>query len=190
MVSKTALALSALMAAAVSPAAAATVIDFTEYGGGDRIEGPLAYDDVVFSSSSGVFTIIDSYYDDSNTFCAYDNVNYFIGCIADWTAEFEREVANLSFRATGQSSSDSAVARVFDAGGNLLDEVTVDADGVYGFSTLSGISRLALENTNTSGRGMSYTDVSFDVAPVPLPAGLPLALVAFGGLGLVARRKR
>lgn len=189
MISKTAIALSALLAAATTaPVAAATVIDFTQFDDGDRVEGSLAYDDVTISSSSGVFTFIDSFYEDSNRFCAYGGVLY--GCTADWIAEFVMPVTNLSFRAAGQSSSDSAIARAFGADGSLLDERAVIANGIYDFGPLEGIVSLWLENTNTSGRGMSYTDISYDLAPVPLPAGLPLALAAFGGLGLLARRKR
>lgn len=40
------------------------------------------------------------------------------------------------------------------------------------------------------GSQLAQVQVTADVAPVPVPAGLPLLLAGLGGLGLVARRKR
>lgn len=66
---------------------------------------------------------------------------------------------------------------------NILGfRTSLDGDIITTFQTLE-------ENDNVAQLYGEFTEYS-NVAPVPLPAALPLALIGFAGLGLVGRRRR
>jgi hypothetical protein len=65
---------------------------------------------------------------------------------------------------------------------------SITTTGITNYSFLNGDgSRIDLGNLGTSGNTFRITS---SVAPVPLPAALPLLLVALGGLGIAARRRK
>jgi hypothetical protein len=180
-----------LCALSAVSAQAATFIDFSDLPSG-RIEGSIVYEGAVFTSASGVFSIIDSYYETSSRICAFGDV--FTGCSADWTVTFKAPVADVSFRAEGWRDPELARADLFDAAGGLLASGLVDANGVFDFSGISDVAMLAITSLNHRYHGMSYTDFSFTAAaapaPVPLPAAAPMLAAALAGMGFAARRRR
>ncbi|MEM6373872.1 MAG: VPLPA-CTERM sorting domain-containing protein [Pseudomonadota bacterium] len=80
---------------------------------------------------------------------------------------------------------------ILDADGLVLGSFALD-NGRNNSSrqTISNLNFVGSEFTirHTSGSGIRISELT--VAAVPLPAGLPLALVRFGGLALVARRRK
>lgn len=86
----------------------------------------------------------------------------------------------------------SITFNAYDGGGALLDTFDATGDGViFGFGSLSGISRIdALQPNDGWGWGLAKLTFESDVSAVPLPATLPLLAGAFGGLGLLRRRRK
>lgn len=71
-------------------------------------------------------------------------------------------------------------------GTSVGDEVTLSTfEPVYYFDSVDD-DKYAV----WSGDALVFSVVRNNITPVPLPAGLPLLFAAFGGLGLMARRKR
>lgn len=99
----------------------------------------------------------------------------------------------------GQPSTASVLAVLFaplDFTGDLVD-FDIDANSAVGLFLDSGTSTYLLAELNLPGSvvfqdGLAIDNASaeiFAVAPVPLPAALPLMLVAVGGLVVAGRRK-
>ena len=58
---------------------------------------------------------------------------------------------------------------------------------------LINVSSVSIGGLSTSGSDSGYwlaDNINYSVAAIPLPAALPLLLLALGGLGVVARRRR
>jgi hypothetical protein len=72
----------------------------------------------------------------------------------------------------------------FDVAGDRVDLVLAAVNG-----PLSG-SFLSFETWVVGGRTFAAADLAATIAPVPLPAGLPLMAVALGGLVVLRRRRR
>ena len=73
------------------------------------------------------------------------------------------------------------------------DQVTFSASGLRFAYTdpLPGIADGPFQALMVDFNAVAISDtVSIDLAPIPLPAGLPLLLAGLGGLGLLARRQR
>ena len=69
---------------------------------------------------------------------------------------------------------------------------SASGDPTFGFDpNVPGDYLIRLSARNSDGEVLASTEITISaVAPVPVPAALPLLLAGLGGLGLVARRKR
>ena len=81
------------------------------------------------------------------------------------------------------SALDQPSGRIFDA---IFARFT-DSDGL---GTAFVLRSNATGGTTTFGFGNANLLAGDPLAPIPVPAALPLMLLALGGLGLVARRRR
>lgn len=110
---------------------------------------------------------------------------------------------NLNIGFTPDASATDFLITLTDAGsGNFNVAVEISqgsnvsslADAVLAsslFGTGGGISRFGVMHIGIEpNRGpLEYSNVMATMAPIPLPAALPLLLAALGGLGLAARRR-
>ncbi|MBP7002034.1 VPLPA-CTERM sorting domain-containing protein [Amaricoccus sp.] len=120
--------------------------------------------------------------------CAF---NLAFNCEADLDIDFDSEVSDLSFQANGFNAGDFVLAQAFSATNALLGAIEIEADGVFSFGALGGISRLLLADSST-GAGYSWNNFQFNetAAPVPLPAALPLMLGGMAAAGAFLRRRK
>jgi hypothetical protein len=92
-------------------------------------------------------------------------------------------VANIDFQAW-VSTWGGACSSVFPCGTQVAENSVVSTGGNY----------LNPGDTSAFVRdwaiGAQYTNYAFRVSTVPLPAALPLLLVALGGLGIAGRRRK
>ncbi len=70
------------------------------------------------------------------------------------------------------------------------DFFLVGTAGFDGPATSAGLLRLYHWDHNTNNSGSIQARVTFEVAPVPLPASLPLLLAGLCGLGFIKRRNK
>ncbi|MEM1078489.1 MAG: VPLPA-CTERM sorting domain-containing protein [Pseudomonadota bacterium] len=105
-----------------------------------------------------------------------------------------------------QSAPGTQYTGIFDvvlsaySGTDFVGSVTVVSNGndlsdqFIGFGSTTPFDRVELDYEGTASRGLArfITEVQFGldpVAPIPLPAGLPLLLAGLGGLGLLRSRR-
>ncbi|MWD29222.1 VPLPA-CTERM sorting domain-containing protein [Aquicoccus sp. SCR17] len=70
-------------------------------------------------------------------------------------------------------------------------EFDLDDGTHYGFARLNDLTLQDFAYETEAGVGIDTQPGPYDsVAPVPLPAGLPLLFVGVGALGVASRRKR
>ena len=112
-------------------------------------------------------------------------------------ADFASELYDISVNIGDfGGDSDTLFLRAFDSAGTLLDSTTLFvASGVRGLFTLSltdlaGAAYVEFGSTGEFNNSVFADTLEFNVAPVPVPAGLPLALSGLLGLAYVARRRR
>lgn len=131
-----------------------------------------------------------------DSFCAIAGPGSF--CIQDFEIEFDEPVQDVAFEiAGGEGDNDSVTVGVY-SGLDLLDTVVFDASGVADLGAYSGITRLTFAVSDDvtprdgdipGNRGVSFGEFENAVlAPIPLPATLPLFMTAF--LGLYGLRRR
>ena len=94
------------------------------------------------------------------------------------------------------SGGDNPFIAAYDAIGNLLG--SFDLSALAPISTPGGVDEFAFRGFESDSAdiasirfgGNFIIFAAPSVAPVPVPAGLPLLLAALGGLGVVARRRK
>lgn len=121
---------------------------------------------------------------------------------------FEELTFSYSFDMTGFDVSTAALSGIWavdNVGTAMLNGTAIATLGFLGssfdqYNAFSAGNRVFNEGLNTltfmvedlgaPGGFRAAFEVTADVAPVPLPAGMSLLLVAIGGLGIAARRHK
>lgn len=97
-------------------------------------------------------------------------------------------ISGLSLNSSAKSGggNDVTLDFAFDLSASLLDSLL--SDGIFGVSLANA------SDVNGSFGGFVSVRLNYEeglgVAPIPLPASMPLIIAALGSLGFVARRKR
>jgi len=113
------------------------------------------------------------------------------GCNGLMTLVFDANVMNVMFDYGFGDAGDSALLSIFDAMGSLIGQLGLNSESGVQSADLSSFGTLRsilFDNSAAGGRGYAYGDITYDIAPIPLPATLPLLLAAAGAL--VALRPR
>lgn len=175
--------MTALMLGTVS--ANASVLDMTEAGSGNLGQSSAHLSDATLhSGSDGLYVGAGGI---ANSICALDSKNW--SCANDLYLGFTSTVENLSFEVGGFQSGDKARLSIFNAAGQVAGKLKIARGGLFDLSGFGEISALFFDDRSKS-RGVSYGNFTYDaVAPVPLPASLPLLLAGIGLIGF-ARKKR
>ncbi|WP_300038458.1 VPLPA-CTERM sorting domain-containing protein [uncultured Roseobacter sp.] len=107
---------------------------------------------------------------------------------------FTQTVSAASFASTNNNNNTT----VFSAflGDQLVEQFTTNVvrpgvaitNNIYGFSGIF-FDRIQME-VISGNRTAGVDSIAFDIAPVPLPASLPVMLVGLGGFAVLSRRRR
>lgn len=168
-----------------SVTAHASVLDFTEAGSRSLGTSTLNLPDAsLYSGGDGLFVGAGTL---ENSICALDTPRF--SCANDLFLDFMSNVEKLTFEVGGFQTGDRVRVSIFDGTGDVAGKVNILRGGLFDLSGFGTISALFFDDRSSSG-GVSYGNVSFDaVAPIPLPASLPLLLAGIGAIGF-ARKKR
>ena len=182
-------ALAAVAVASAMPAAATTLIDFSDrpdYSQGTNVisypEATFTGSDLLFVNGAGV----------GKDLCVFGS----LGCNGTLTVTFTTAVSNLSFTTLGDNFVSSLFITIGFAQGVPLNAVAV-LDGYpyqkdfIDLSAYTGITSLILSSDDVYG--VAYDDFRFEASPadggVPEPASWALLLTGFGALGIALRRR-
>lgn len=105
---------------------------------------------------------------------------------------------------TSPSNTEQWTVSAYDAGGTQLDSILSplgDSNGAssldgrewaFGFSGLGPIARIDFdfEGSKQQGIGVAFDNLTFEPAPVPVPASALLLLGGLGGLAVARRRRK
>lgn len=139
-------------------------------------------------ASPGSSMIIGDFAD--NAICAIGGG----GCNGVFTLTFDFDVMNVMFDYGFGNAGDIALLSVLDGLGGLIGGLTLNSEAGVASADLSsfGVFRsIVFDNSSALGAGYAYGNITYDpaMAPVPLPASMPLMLVGLAGVALL-RRKR
>lgn len=185
------------MATALSGAACAVTIDFEGlapgvYDAGTDFSG-LSFDQDI---QVGAFSFLDGPATDGNIARQFLRTGPFTSEVGGSIGGmFSSSVSSLTLGAGDVCCDvDNIVLTGFDVNGLIVD-TDMFSGPASGFLSIagSGIVSFFLDITDVNASGSSgFDNISFEldpVAPVPLPAGLPLLMLGLCGLAGAARRK-
>ncbi len=173
--------------------AAAVTIDFEEQSFGAAVASPLAYPEVSFASSTGLFAI------DGAGVLSRDICTYSPGtCDGTLTVTFAAPVYDLSFQTRGENAPGTLFVQILFQGGGSTD-IELGYDNI--FATLDTHDLAAWSNiiglvmSSNDGNGVTYDNFTFTVGDggtggIPEPAAWALMITGFGLVGGMARRRR
>ncbi|MEO0423091.1 MAG: hypothetical protein AAF184_12190 [Pseudomonadota bacterium] len=110
-------------------------------------------------------------------------------CSTDIEIRFAQRIGNLTFTTNQFDDGDVLRAQIFD-GAQLLSEQVIAANQLVDFSAFSGIDRLVLIGSETTGDGLGLAYGRFQFAVVPIPAAGPLLLLPLALISVVGRLRR
>ena len=165
-------------------AANAATLDFTVLPFGDVGSPTASVPGATITNNSG----FDLYRGDqfANSICALSAT---FNCNADLTLDFDSLVSNITFDSGGFDPGDFVEVSVLGIADMLLGSFTIAGDTHFVLSGFNNVSKLVFDDSST-GFGLVYGNFTYDVAAVPLPAGLPLFVTGLGGIALLRRRRR
>lgn len=163
----------------------ASTLDFAEMGSGNLHKNALTLAQAtVYSGSDSLYVGAGGM---GNSVCALSSKKW--NCANDLYIGFAAPVTNLSFDVGGFQQGDKVRLSVFDAAGEFAGRLGLTRGGTFDLTKFSDISALFFDDRSKAG-GVSYGNFSYEaIAPVPLPASLPLLLAGIGAIGF-ARKKR
>jgi hypothetical protein len=192
--------LTCLALAMVTPVAAhATTVDFDDLAAGSLVGGAYSAFGVTFNHAE-VVTFGHLPGGTPANAIAHDDLSTTFGPESAISVVFDFVVSSVSLTGLDVGAA-GFLFRGFDAtvGGNLVDAKTAFGDGlgIGEFFTLDlagSIRRIEFSQVLPNySDGIAFDNLSFetgDIAPVPLPAALPLSLAGLGMLAAVRRRRR
>ena len=160
----------------------AAVIDSDDYPSGPTASNVFVTPEATFTGSGAANARI--FINVNSGFCTELPP---LGCLGVLEVDFVGTVSNLSFEVFGFDTGDASFVEALDANDGSLGGFYIEANGVFGFGALSGISKLVFTDAGSTGRGLAYDLFTFDPDPIPVPLAAPLMLT---GLVLVARSRR
>ena len=120
-----------------------------------------------------------------------------ISFVFDWLTKSTHGEEALSMFSTDNGALSLAAANFTNLGGTSLDAgaqtINTTVGRGKGSVTYSGadFTSFYFDHTqNPRNIGFTVTNVTVELAPVPLPAALPMLAAALGGLGLIRRTRR
>ena len=118
-----------------------------------------------------------------NAICAFSLAQT---CDDDLRIDFTGGATGLSFEVGGAQAGDLVLLTVLGPGGDAAGGREIAEDGRVDLSGFGTVTALLFEDRSTE-LGVSYGDVTFEPAAIPLPAGIALLL---GGLGALRVQRR
>ncbi|QJF52495.1 VPLPA-CTERM sorting domain-containing protein [Roseobacter ponti] len=106
------------------------------------------------------------------------------------TLAFDAPVLSFGFDYSGLGRNGDE-STIFINGETMILPKATDAPAFFGFTSENGVSAFSINTNNNSA--FSIDELAYGggetATPVPLPAALPMLLVAVAGFGLMKRRK-
>ena len=105
------------------------------------------------------------------------------------TFNFSAATTQFGISFSDQSLSNQPVT--FSLGGSIVDTISISTPNSADLNSFFFEASTAFDSVTLDLQGVYIDAIHVSgVAPVPLPAGMPLLLAGLGGLGLVARKKQ
>ncbi len=95
---------------------------------------------------------------------------------------------NLASTGSGQVTPGARTVEAFDASGNSLGSAQQSLTGDFDISAIAGGILSYFTMTAAPMGSFRIQSITYEVAPIPLPAAAPLLLVAIGGLAVARSR--
>lgn len=182
----------ALIATAISAvlsvsSADAETVTFETLTAGVQTPGSLTFPDVVFTSSSGEFSVISG--KTGQALCAYQ-----LDCSATLTIDFLNPASNVSFIFFGDDSASTlsfeGESTTASFHGRIFADGNPDSQDLFNLSIVPNITQLIVFTDDPGG--VVFDNLSFTTsgtAAVPEPAAWAMMISGFGTVGGLMRRR-
>ena len=168
----------------------AATLDFVGFGAGQYGSTINVSGATITNTTGGNILVGPSVAGYANGFCSLAMVGF--SCEADTEINFNTTVSNLSFWLDGSDNGDSLALTLHGIGDAFLTTLNFTVpDQLIDLSSYGNVTRLVFDDSSSaSGYGFSRFNFDSGVAPIPLPASLPLLLGAIGIFGALKRRRK